>query len=182
MSQKKKNTSESRRRVYAQRRQARRNVAKNSTIAVVITAVAIVGIFLGRWIVAIGNGYYEAFVEPSETTAAAVRNMKGLVPGEQEAAALEPLLREWDHFAAARLRDEVTAEAEDGALLHGYLYNEGSDVTVVVVLFPSLPVIPITGQGATSKNSSISPVTVMPFFLAFSRTGISGRKPGERKT
>ncbi len=54
---KKSNTSASRRRSYAEKQQARRNVGKNSTIVLVITAVAIVGIFVGRWVVAIGNGY-----------------------------------------------------------------------------------------------------------------------------
>ena len=43
--QKKSNTSASRKRAYAQRRRARKNVAINSTIALVIVAVAIVGIF-----------------------------------------------------------------------------------------------------------------------------------------
>ena len=135
MSSKKKrsNTSASKRRGYAERRQARRNVAKNSTIALVITAVAIVGIFLGRWVVAIGNGYYDAFVEPSAATASAVRNMQGLVPTADEQAELLPLEKRWDLYAAARLRDEVTATADDGTELHGYLYNEGASVTVVVV-------------------------------------------------
>ena len=131
--QKKSNTSASRKRAYAQRRRARKNVAINSTIALVIVAVAIVGIFLGKWIVAIGNGYYEAFAEPSAVTASAVRNMQGLIPTEEEAAELLPLQRQWDLFTGARLRDEVTMTADDGVTLHGYLYNEGSEVTVVVL-------------------------------------------------
>lgn len=135
MSTKKKrsNTSASRRRAAAERQKARKNVSRNSTISLVIVAVAIVGIFLGRWIVAIGNGYYEAFVEPSSTTIAAVRNMQGLTPTAAERAELLPLEKQWDLFCAARLRDEVTCTADDGAELHGYLYNEGSDVTVVVL-------------------------------------------------
>ena len=130
---KRSNTSASRRRASAERQKARKNVSRNSTISLVIVAVAIVGIFLGRWIVAIGNGYYEAFVEPSATTAAAVRNMQGLMPTEEEKELLLPLEKQWDLFCAARLRDEVTCTADDGAQLHGYLYNEGSDVTAVVV-------------------------------------------------
>lgn len=130
---KKTNTSASKRRANAERKQARRNVSKNSTIVLIVTAVAIVGIFVGRWVVAIGNGYYEAFVEPSASTLAAVQNMGGLSPTADEQAALMPLLKAWDLFTGARLCDEVTATADDGAELHGYLYNEGSDVTVVVV-------------------------------------------------
>lgn len=131
--QKRSNTSASRRRAAAQRQQERRNVGKNSTIVLIITAVAIVGIFLGRWVVAIGNGYYEAFVEPSAATVSAVRNMKGLTLGDEEQAQLLPLQRAWDLFIGARLCDEVTTQADDGTELHGYLYNEGSAVTVVVV-------------------------------------------------
>lgn len=132
-SQKKSNTSASRKRAAAERRRQRQNVGKNSTIVLIVTAVAIVGIFLGRWIVAIGNGYYEAFVEPSAATISAVRNMGGLSPGADEQATLLQPEKQWDLFTGARLRDEVTMTADDGTLLHGYLYNEGSDVTVVVV-------------------------------------------------
>lgn len=131
--QKKTNTSASKKRAAVQRQQARKNVGKNSTIVFIFTALAIVGIFLGRWITAIGNGYYKAFVEPDETTISAVRNMRGLDWTEDEEAELLPLQQSWDLFCAARLCDEVTTVAEDGVELHGYLYNEQSSVTVVVI-------------------------------------------------
>ena len=131
--QKKTNTSASRKRVKAEQQRARQIVGKNSTLVLIVTAVAIVSIFVGRWVVAIGNGYYEAFVEPSAATISAVRNMRGLTPNAEEAELLLPLQKQWDLFTAARLRDEVTMTADDGTLLHGYLYNEGSDVTVVVL-------------------------------------------------
>ena len=116
---KKSNTSASKKRAAYERRRERQNVGKNSTIVLIVTAIAIVGIFVGRWVVAIGNGYYDAFVEPSSTTISAVRNMQGLVPKEDEQAALLPLQKQWDLFTAARLRDEVTVTADDKSKTYG---------------------------------------------------------------
>ena len=116
----------------AQRRRAK-NVAKNATIAYVVTAVLIVGIFVGRWVVAIANGYESTFAEVDASTPTAVSNMRGLTPGADEQELLLPLQKAWDLYASSRLRDEVKVTAEDGAELHGYLYNEGAAVTVVVL-------------------------------------------------
>lgn len=117
----------------AAQRQAKKNVAKHSTIIFWVTAIALVLVFVGRWIVAIDNGYLGAFVQVDATASSAVRSMRGLTPTADESAALLPAQRAWDLFTSSRLRDEVTATAEDGTQLHGYLYNEGSDVTVVVL-------------------------------------------------
>ena len=116
----------------AQRRRAK-NIAKNATFAYAITAVLILAIFLGRWLVAISNGYESSFVEIDASTPTAVSNMRGLAQGADELAQLLPLQKQWDLYASSRLRDEVSMTADDGTVLHGYLYNEGSDVTVVVL-------------------------------------------------
>lgn len=120
------------RKVSGAERKARKNVAKNSTIIFWFTAIVLVVLFIGRWVVAIANGYYASFVEMTNTVSA-VQNMKGLNPGENEKAQLLPLEKRWDLFTSSRLRDEVSVTASDGAQLHGYLYNEGSSVTVVVL-------------------------------------------------
>lgn len=121
------------RKVTGAERKARKNVAKNSVIIFWVTAIVLVLLFVGRWVVAIANGYYGSFVELDASAPTAVGNMRGLNPGEDERAELLPLQKEWDLFASSRLRDEVTVTAGDGAELHGYLYNEGADVTVVVL-------------------------------------------------
>ena len=121
-----------RRNVGAERK-ARKNVAKNSVIIFWITAIVLVLLFVGRWVVAIANGYFGSFVQVDASASQAVDNMKGLYPGEEERDGLLPLQRAWDLFTSSRLRDEIAVTAEDGTELHGYLYNEGSDVTVVVL-------------------------------------------------
>ena len=130
---KKSNTSASKRRQAAARKKERQNVAKHSTILFWFTAIALIAIFLGRWYTAIGSGYFSSFVEIDAATATAVSNMKGLVPTDEEKALLLPVQREWDLWSSSRLRDEVETTAADGAELHGYLYNEGADVTVIVL-------------------------------------------------
>lgn len=128
-----KNASASKKTMTNAQRRKRQNVAKNSTWVFWVTAVALVLVFVGRWVVAIDNGYLGAFVQVDETAQSAVRSMRGLTPTADEREALAPLERAWDLFTSARLRDEVTVSAEDGVQLHGYLYDEGSDVTVVVL-------------------------------------------------
>ena len=121
------------RRVTGAERQARKNVAKNSTIIFWITAIILVLLFVGRWVVAIANGYFGAFFQVDYSAASAVDNMKGRTPAGDDADLLLPLEKRWDLFTASRLRDEVHTTADDGAELHGYLYNEGAGVTVVVL-------------------------------------------------
>ncbi len=131
---KKKAASGGKKRSYtAAQRRAKRNVAKNSSILLWVTAIALVGIFVGRWVIAIGNGYFSTFVQVDAAAATAVSNMKDLVPNADERQELLPLQKSWDLFTSSRLRDEVTITAADGTELHGYLYNEGSDVTAVVL-------------------------------------------------
>ncbi len=120
------------RNVGAQRK-ARKNVAKNSTIIFWVTGIILIVLFVGRWVVAIGNGYFSSFVQLDASTATAVGNMKDLYWNTTDAAKLLPLQKEWDLFSSSRLRDEVETTASDGTALHGYLYNEGADVTVLVL-------------------------------------------------
>ena len=56
-----------------------------------------------------------------------------------------------------------------------------SEIRVVVVVFPSLPVTAMILQGQTWKKTSISEVSTLPFSMAARKGGISGRIPGERK-
>ena len=111
----------------------RRNLAKHSTILFVVTAIALLAIFLGRWVYAITEGYFASFVQRDASVSEAVSHMDGLEPTIGESERMLPLQQEWDLFTSSRLRDEVTVTAADGVTLHGYLYDEGSDVTVVVL-------------------------------------------------
>ena len=136
MSKKKTNTpspAPKKRKITAAQRKARKNVANHSVILFWFTAIALVLLFVGRWVVAISNGYYGAFVEMDASVSQAARNMTGLDPTDAEDELLLPLQREWDLYTSSRLRDEVTVTAQDFTQLHGYLYNEGSSVTVVVL-------------------------------------------------
>ena len=54
-------------------------------------------------------------------------------------------------------------------------------VRVEVVVFPSLPVTPMTVAGVSSRKSSISESTTAPPARARASSGVSGRSPGERK-
>lgn len=113
-------------------RKARKNVAKNSVIIFWITAIVLILLFVGRWMVAIANGYSAAFTKLDASAVTAVANMTGLTPGGAEREEMLPLQKDWDVFTSSRLCDEVDVTATDGARLHGYFYNEGADVTVVV--------------------------------------------------
>lgn len=106
----------------------------NTTLAFVISLLAMFAIFGGRWVWAIMEEYYGAFVQRySASVDDAVSNMEGLILSEEEENAVLSLRQEWDLFTSSRLRDEVTVTGKDGVELHGYLYNEGSDITVVVL-------------------------------------------------
>lgn len=117
----------------AQKRTGKK-IKQNSVLLFLSCLIAMLAIFGARWVWAIMEEYYSAFVlRSSYSVAEAVDCMKGLNLSTEESAALLPLQREWDLFTSSRLRDEVTTTARDGAVLHGSLYNEGSDVTVVVL-------------------------------------------------
>lgn len=62
------------------------------------------------------------------------------------------------------------------------LFSSSFAVSVVVVVFPSLPVTAVIGQGQSAKNSSISVVTCVPFARAATNSGRSGRTAGERNS
>lgn len=111
----------------------RKNVAKHSTIIFIFTAVALLVIFAGRWVFAITNGYYDTFVKHGDALSSATANMEGLTPTETEAAALLEVEKQWDLFTSSRLCDEITITAQDGIDLHGYLYDQGSDTTVIYI-------------------------------------------------
>lgn len=111
----------------------KRKLAKNTYVAVAFTAILMLAIFLGRWIFAIKDGYFASFVQRDDSVDAAMASFETLTPTEEEEALLRPLQREWDLFTSSRLRDEVTVTAADGVTLHGYLFDEGSDTTVVVL-------------------------------------------------
>lgn len=121
------------RKITGEERKARKNIAKNSVIIFWFTAIVLVLLFVGRWVFAIANGYSAAFTKLDTSAVTAVSNMKGLTPGEAEKEEMLPLQKSWDLFTSSRLCDEVDVAAADGARLHGRFYNEGSDVTVVVM-------------------------------------------------
>ena len=56
-----------------------------------------------------------------------------------------------------------------------------SEIMVVVVVLPSLPVTAMILQGQTRKKTSISEVISAPRSRAASNAGTSGRRPGVRK-
>ena len=60
--------------------------------------------------------------------------------------------------------------------------RRSSEISVVVVVLPSLPVTAYVLQGQSRKNSSISLVTSVPFAAAEAIPGISGRTAGERNS
>lgn len=119
--------------VSAETKKERKNIAKHSTIIFVFTAVALLVIFAGRWVFAITNGYYDTFVNHGDAITSATTNMEGLTPSEGEAASMLELEKMWDLFTSSRLCDEITITAQDGIDLHGYLYDQGSDTTVIYI-------------------------------------------------
>lgn len=119
--------------VSEETKKERKNVAKHSTVIFVFTAVALLLIFAGRWVYAITNGYYDTFVNHGAAVSTATSNMRGLELTEEEAEARLALEKEWDLYTSSRLCDQVDITARDGVNLHGSLYNEGSDTTVVYI-------------------------------------------------
>lgn len=119
--------------VTEETKKQRRNVARHSTVIFVFTAVALLLIFAGRWVYAITQGYYDTFVNHGAAVSSAAANMRGLELTDEEAEAQLALEKEWDLYTSSRLCDQVDITARDGVSLHGYLYNEGSDTTVVYI-------------------------------------------------
>lgn len=98
--------------------------------------VVMVGIVTFANVRGLANSYYDSFVLVGGEAAEAVSYLEGLADeglSEPEAAELAALRNDWDSWRASRLRDEVTVTAEDGTVLHGYFYNENSNVTAIAV-------------------------------------------------
>ena len=58
---------------------------------------------------------------------------------------------------------------------------KNSAMMVVVVVFPSLPVTPMSRPGQVWKNTSISELRAAPRWTASSSSGVLGLRPGVRK-
>ncbi len=111
----------------------RSNIARNSTIITIFVVLVLVISFASRWIYAIQKNYFGTFVEVDFSAQEALENINGLTPTSEEAELLLPYQTGSDSFKASRLCDEVSMTADDGISLQGYLYNEGSDKTVIVL-------------------------------------------------
>ena len=111
----------------------KRKLARNTYLAVAVTAVLMVSIFVGRWVFAIKDAYFDSFIGRDIAVETAMNSFTTILPTGEDAELLLPLQKEWDLFTSSRLRDEVTVTAADGTSLHGYYFDEGSDVTVVVL-------------------------------------------------
>lgn len=96
-------------------------------LALVVAAVNIRGLV---------NSYYDSFILRGSQADEAASYLKGLEEDgltEKERGELVRLREDWDSWRYSRLRDEVTTTAADGVTLHGYFYDEGSDVTALFV-------------------------------------------------
>ncbi len=118
-----------------ERKNTNKQINIKSSAPIFAICVALMVLFvIGRWIRALSNDYYGAFVQRNPyIVAEAARHMKGLEPSAIEQAKLLPLQQKWDLFTSSRLRDEVTISSYDGTELHGYIHNENSNVTLVVL-------------------------------------------------
>ena len=111
----------------------KRKLAKNTYLVVTCTAILMVLIFVGRWAFAIMDGYFGSFVQRDAAVEDAMTTFVTITPTGSDADLLLPLQKEWDLFTSSRLRDEVSVTAGDGTALHGYFFDEGSDVTALVL-------------------------------------------------
>ena len=105
-----------------------RKTTRNIVLGTVILILVLVFISI-RYIV---QSYYYAFVLRTEDTIEeAMANNDSLSFSDEEEEELYELQAEWDSYSNSRLRDTVTVEAEDGAELCGYFFDNDSDVTVI---------------------------------------------------
>ena len=111
----------------------RTNIAKHSTFITIFVVLVLVFSFAGRWIYAIQKNYFGTFVEVDFSAQEALENIDALNPSSEESEMLLPYQTASDLFKASRLCDKVSMTAQDGVSLHGYLYNEESDKTVIVL-------------------------------------------------
>lgn len=133
---KKKKTEEEIRleREAAQKEQHRKeNVTKHSAIIVAFSTIFVIIAFIGRWVYAVQDGFYDSYVLVDDSVDTAISGATGLSHTEDETAALVSLGTQWDLFKNSRLCDELNITTDDGISLHGYLYDNGSDITVMVL-------------------------------------------------
>lgn len=93
-------------------------------LCVAILALAIVAVNV-RTVV---YGYYDSFVRRGVDVDTGRQPSPGAGPAGGGCSVGEAPSRR-DSWRYSRLRESVTTEAQDGTELHGYLYDEGSDVT-----------------------------------------------------
>ena len=117
-----------------------KNVGVHSLYISIFVAVILVIFFVGRWMMAIMNGYFNAYVKMGDSFEEAYANVGDLDVTEEEETLLLEAGKEWDYFTSSRLCDQLTMTASDGTELTGYLYDEGSDLTLVVI-----PQLGVTG-------------------------------------
>ena len=89
----------------------------------------------------LANRYYDSFVRRGIEVGEAASYLASMAQ-PSESAELAQLQAEWDSWRHSRLRDPVRVTAQDGTQLHGYLYDEGSDITLIC-----LPRFNETGAG-----------------------------------
>ncbi len=119
--------------ITKEEKQKRANIAKHSTFITIFVVLVLILSFAGRWIYAIQKNYFGTFIEVDFSAQEALENIDALSLTSQESELLLPYQTASDVFKASRLCDEVVMTAHDGVSLHGYLYNEGSDKTVIVL-------------------------------------------------
>jgi hypothetical protein len=77
--------------------------------------------------------YYYAFVVRDGNITSAMAGIDDTAYTSTEEAVKADLLSQWDSYSNSRLRDTVSTTAQDGVVLNGYYYDNGSDVTVVAL-------------------------------------------------
>ena len=118
----------------------RRNVSRHSVMIVAFSAIFVAVAFIGRWVYAVQDGFYDSYVKVDDTVDTALSGATGLTHTDEENEALTALGTDWDLFTGSRLRDEVyvTLDGDDpsdkeSTTLHAGLYYNESDITVIVL-------------------------------------------------
>lgn len=102
--------------------------AKNLLILVIAFAVLIIVLCFIRY----PKTYVGAFIGNYSGTEDVISNMKGEpVNSKESTKALLPYQQDYDDWKEQNLGTEVSVQAEDGTVLKGKLYDQGSKVTVV---------------------------------------------------
>jgi hypothetical protein len=117
-----------------QEKQESTKQSKKSIRTIILCAVLLILVLLVVSLRNIVGQYYYAFIlRSSETVSVAMANMDPLSYTTAEQDTLAPLESQWDSYRNSRLCDQVTTQAADGTTLAGRLYNNDSEVTVVVL-------------------------------------------------